>query len=364
MLVSSVLPVTETLRLPNYILFTSSATMFSFFAYLPTVASISNVGSLFGEALDIPGIDSPLPRSSLPPLLLIQNSVFSRIFFSDSSKLSKLDGVLINSFKGLETDSLLEALRSRKLMEDLPPVFAVGPFEPCEFEKEEEDSDFSTGIADWLNEKPDGSVVYVSFGSRTTLSKDQTREVGNGLVKSGFNFLWVVKNKQVDKEEEEGNLEDVIGEELMEKIKEKNGLVVKNWVDQGKILGHKAVGGFVSHCGWNSVIEAAINGVRVLAWPQHGDQKINAQVVERSGIGMWMRDWGWGGEKVVKGDEIGERVREMMESQSLKVKARDVGKEAMKATEAGGNREEMFKGFIEDLKRKLKYYLDTKSESF
>lgn len=356
MLVSYVLPVAQTLRLPNYILFTSSARMFSFFAYLPTITSISNVGSVFdGEDLHIPGINAPLPRSSIPPLLLIQNSLFADMFFSDSLKLSKLDGVLINSFKGLETESL-ETLRSRKLMEDLPPVFAVGPFEPCEFEKEEEDShsdsDSSTALAKWLDEKPDGSVVYISFGSRTALSKDQTREVGDGLVKSGFKFLWVVKNKQVDKEEKEGDLEEVIGEELMEKIKE-NGFVVKNWVDQGKILGHKAVGGFVSHCGWNSVVEAAINGVIVLAWPQHGDQKINAEVVEGSGLGMWVRNWGWGGEKVVKGDEIGEKVREMMESQSLKLKARDVGEEAMKVAEAGGNREEMFKELIGDLKRKL-----------
>jgi UDP:flavonoid glycosyltransferase YjiC (YdhE family) len=138
----------------------------------------------------------------------------------------------------------------------------------------------------WLNEQPNGSVVYVSFGSRTAMLRDQSREIGNGLIKSGCRFLWVVKDKKVDKEEEEV-LDKVVGRELMEHMKGK-GLVVKNWVDQGEILGHKAMGGFVSHCGWNSVIEAAWHGVPILGWPQHGDQKINAEVVEMSGLGMWV----------------------------------------------------------------------------
>ena len=116
------------------------------------------------------------------------------------------------------------------------------------------------------------------------MSRDQIREIGHGLIGSGCKFLWVVKDKKVDKEEEEG-LDKVVGLELMESLKE-NELVVKDWVDQGEILSHKAVGGFVSHCGWNSVIEAAWHGVPILAWPQHGDQKINAEVVERSGLGM------------------------------------------------------------------------------
>ncbi|KAF3431545.1 hypothetical protein FNV43_RR26276 [Rhamnella rubrinervis] len=341
-LISSVIPVTESLHLPNYVFFTSSARMFSFFAYFPAIASSSGAldSALLGDALKIPGI-APIPRSSIPPWLLIPNSLFAHMFSEDSPKLTKVNGVLINTFKGLEPEAL-DALHSRKHNEpEFPPVFGVGPLVPLEFEKEDQ---YSPAISKWLDEQLDGSVVYVSFGSRTALSRDQIREVGEGLVKSGFRFLWVVKDKKVDKEEDEG-VEEVVGKELMELIKEK-GLVVKHWVDQGEILGHRAIGGFVNHCGWNSVIEAAWHGVKMLGWPQHGDQKINAEVVEESGLGMWVKSWGWGGVELVNGDEIGEKVREMMESQTLEVKAGRVREEARKAAEIGGIREKMFKELI------------------
>jgi hypothetical protein len=73
----------------------------------------------------------------------------------------------------------------------------------------------------WLDEQPNGSVVYVSFGSQTAMSRDQSREIGNGLIKSGCRFLWVVKDKKVENEEEEG-LYEVVGCELMEHMKGKD----------------------------------------------------------------------------------------------------------------------------------------------
>ncbi|KAF7828114.1 UDP-glycosyltransferase 13-like [Senna tora] len=63
----------------------------------------------------------------------------------------------------------------------------------------------------------------------------------------------------------------------MEKLK-KRGMAVKTWVDQREILGHGSVGGFVSHYGWNSVVEAAWYGVRIMVWPLNGDQRLNAEV--------------------------------------------------------------------------------------
>ncbi|KAE8023170.1 hypothetical protein FH972_008906 [Carpinus fangiana] len=322
-LISSVIPITEALHIPSYILFTSSARMLSFFSYFHTFASNAN-----DDSAKIPGL-TPIPRSSIPPLLLISDNLFANIFKEDSPKVPKLNGVVINSFEGLEAESL-EALNGGKVVEGLPFVFAVGPLAACEFERVECGDQLK-----WLDDQPNGSVVYVSFGSRTAMSRDQTREIGNGLIKSGCRFLWVVKDKKVDKEEEEG-LDEVVGRELMENTKGK-GLVVKNWVDQGEILRHRAVGGFVSHCGWNSVIEAAWHGVPILGWPQHGDQKINAEVVEMSGLGMWVRSWGWAEQVVVKGEEIGERIREMMGSELLRRKAAGVKEEARKAVGDGGS---------------------------
>nr|QLF98865.1 2-hydroxyflavanone C-glycosyltransferase [Glycyrrhiza uralensis] len=348
-LISPLLPIAESLGVPHYILFTSSATMFSFFSYFPTLAkSESFPGKL--DFVEIPGVSvSSIPRSSIPPPLLVPNSLFGKLFMEDSPKLKKLHGVLVNTFEGIEKLSL-EALNGGKVVKGLPPVYGVGPFVPCEFEKVVKRGET---ISEWLDEQPSGSVVYVSFGSRTAMGREQLREVGDGLVKSGWRFLWVVKDKIVDRAEEEG-LDGVLGFELVERmVKEKKGLVVKEWVDQSEILGHKAVGGFVSHCGWNSVVEAAWFGVKILGWPLHGDQKINAEVVAKGGWGVWKEGWDWEGERLVKGEEIGEAIREVMNDESLVMKATQVKKDARKAISVGGGCEVALQKLMEVWKKNV-----------
>ncbi|XP_054785756.1 UDP-glycosyltransferase 708G1-like [Prosopis cineraria] len=339
-LISPVIPVTHALSLPSFIFFTSSVKMLSFFSYLPT-ASFSD-----HDDLSIPGI-SPIPRSSIPPLLLMPDSLFANIFFQDSANLAKLDGVLINSFKNLEPETI-EAINGGEILRKLiPPVFDIGPFMPCEFENVDNGNSVVTPLK-WLDEQPQDSVVYVSFGSRTAMKRDQVREIGDGLLKSGCRFLWIVKDKSVDRDEEE-EVEEIVGRELIAKLK-KNGLVVKTWVDQRQILGHRSVGGFVSHCGWNSVTEAAWYGVRILAWPQHGDQRINADVVEKSGLGVWEEKWGWGQE--VKGEEIGKRIKDMMNDESLKKSAEQLRDAAREAVGDGGTSHVALQRLIGEWKKK------------
>ena len=152
--------------------------------------------------------------------------------------------------------------------------------------------------------------------------------------------------KKVDKEEEETNLEVLLGEGYAARVKER-GMVVNGWVEQEEILRHRAVGGFVSHCGWNSVTEAAMAGVRVLAWPRGADQRVNGEVVRRSRVGVWMEKWWWEAEEgVVSGEEIGRRVREMMEDEELRLLAERVREESRKAVEVGGSSDEVWKQFI------------------
>lgn len=320
--------------------------MFSFFSHFPTLSqSLSSqpISDSDAVAVEVPGIPfSPLPYSSIPPFLIFPTTIRNFIM-EDSPNLTNLDGVFANTFEALESYSL-ETLNSGKVVKNLPPVYAVGPFVSFEFEKESQ----QTALTKWLDGQPIGSVVYVCFGSRTALGRDQMREIGNGLIRSGYKFLWVVKDKIVDKEEEIG-LDEILGVDLVEKMKEK-GLVIKEWVDQSEILGHKSVGGFVSHCGWNSLVEAVWNGVPILAWPQHGDQKINAKLVEIGGWGIWNKNWGWSGELVVKGEEIGDAIQEMMENKLLKLKAMHLKEEGRKATSVGGDCEVTIQKLIEKWK--------------
>ncbi|KAI9168680.1 hypothetical protein LWI28_000359 [Acer negundo] len=337
---SSIIPITTNLGLLNYILFPASARMCSLFASFPNFVApkISSGSVQIGDEIEIPGLH-PIPISSIPPALLNSNSLFATIFLQSAQEVMKLNGVLINTFEALEGD-ILHALNDRKVLDGFPPLYAIGPLLPCEFEKRDRGA-----LLKWLDDQPEGSVVYVGFGSRTALSREQINELGNGLVSSGCRFLWVVKDKKVDKDDDE-SLDNLLGHALMEKIMGR-GLVSKNWVDQDEILSHKAVGGFVGHGGWNSLAEAAWNGVRLLVWPQSGDQKMNAETIERSGLGMWVKSWGWGEQVVVKGDEIAERIKEMMGDHLLKSQAVRIREEAMKAVGDGGSSVRTLKGLIQ-----------------
>lgn len=135
-LISPLVPITEKLCFPSYIYFIAPARMFSFFAHL-SVLSEKNPGvkpsSFIGDVVEIPGI-APIPRSSVPPLLLEPNSLFESIFMEDSPKLKKLSGIFINSFEELEPEALA-ALNDGRVVPGLPPVHAIGPLVQCEFEK-------------------------------------------------------------------------------------------------------------------------------------------------------------------------------------------------------------------------------------
>lgn len=321
---STVIPITDSLGLPNYIFFTSSAKMLTLYVSFHTMLGPNRV---IKDGLKVSGLE-PIPKAWIPPPLLEEDNNLLKTFFTENGKkMTESDGILVNTYESIEHEALA-ALNEGRVLIGLPSAIAIGPLPPCKFETSQQ-------LA-WLDNQPTGSVFYISFGSRTAMSREQIRELGEGLVRSGCRFLWVVKDKKVDMEDDE-KLIEVLGQGLLERVKEK-GLAVKKWLNQEEVLSHPAIGGFLSHCGWNSLSEALWNGVRILAWPQHGDQKINANLVERIGLGMWVKSWGWGEEDMlVKAEDIAERVREIMGNDSLRLQALHIKEEARVAVGDGGS---------------------------
>ncbi|XP_039130853.1 UDP-glucose:2-hydroxyflavanone C-glucosyltransferase-like [Dioscorea cayenensis subsp. rotundata] len=339
-LASTFLPAITPTGISTYIFFTSSASMLAFFSYFPIHKVNKTAAATVGD-VEVPGV-SLVPMASVPMALHDPEELFTIQVLENARALVQANGVLINTFEALEPKALM-ALNDGVVVPGFPPVIAVGLLKQLSLKEK-------MGFP-WLDEQPERSVLYVSFGSRTAMSVEYMRELGVGLVKSGAKFLWVIKMKKVDKEEEQVDLEQVLGEEMVERIKERGSMVVHGWVEQEEILKHGAVGGFLSHCGWNSVMEAALHGVPVLAWPRHGDQRVNAELVRRSGLGIWMEEWSWGGEgKVVKGEEIAERVKELMESPAVRSSVARMAAEAVKAVGEGRSSEKNLVEFIAKLK--------------
>ncbi|XP_020587955.1 UDP-glycosyltransferase 89B1-like [Phalaenopsis equestris] len=130
---------------------------------------------------------------------------------------------------------------------------------------------------DWLDCCPERSVVYVCFGSQAVLSPAQSAALSAALELSGVRFLWCVR---------EGTEIPAGFDERVAPL----GFVMKGWAPQVEILGHVSVGWFLTHCGWNSVIEAVTAGVALFTWPRGADQFINAQLLEEAGMAVRVAD--------------------------------------------------------------------------
>ncbi|XP_028548564.1 UDP-glucose:2-hydroxyflavanone C-glucosyltransferase-like, partial [Dendrobium catenatum] len=142
---------------------------------------------------------------------------------------------------------------------------------------------------------------------------------------SGCRFFWVVKTAKVDREEKAVEIEELLGEGYVKRVEER-GLVVRQWVEQDVVLVHRAVAGFLSHSGSNSVMEAAAAGLKMLAWPRGGDHRVIAASVPRNGLGIWPENWAWEAEeRVVAAEEIAVKVREFMADEKLAETAAKLG---------------------------------------
>ncbi|CAL5043238.1 unnamed protein product [Urochloa decumbens] len=351
-LTSHVIPIAKELNVQCHVLFISCATMLSLVAYVPVhldskAAAGDEVGPGVGD-VDIPGVRR-IPERCLPqPLLDLMNQLFTKQFIDNGREMVHADGFLLNTFDALEPVALA-ALRDGKVVAGFPPVYAVGPFNSHTSTTAAKQPAAAGSPEAWLDGQPAKSVVYVAFGNRIAVSREQLREIGAGLEASGYPFLWVLKTTKVDREDD-AELGDVLGEGLLERVRGR-GVVTKGWVDQEALLRHPSVGMFLSHGGWNSVMEAVAAGVPLLAWPRMGDQRVNATVVVSGGVGAWAEHWSWDGEdELVTGEEIGEKVKEVMSDEVVRARAARTVEEAAKAVAEGGTSYRSLEEFVGKLK--------------
>lgn len=247
-------------------------------------------------------------------------------------------GYLFNTFEDLE-EPYLEHLR-KDMGHDR--VWGVGPLGAIS-NTDEERSGVSTVSADnlinWLNTCSDGSVVYVCFGSQFVLNKEQTKAVMFGLEHSESKFVWSVKSP-VDGGDGEIPVE-------FEKKMTGRGVVIRGWAPQLAILRHPAVGSFVCHCGWNSVLEAVSAGVVLITWPLGADQFISARLLKEIGVGV---------EAAGREDSqeyLSEIIHDSTSSGKLddvKTKVAELRRNALKSVAADGTSTQSLRLFVQELR--------------
>ncbi|KAL9384572.1 hypothetical protein Peur_021582 [Populus x canadensis] len=272
----------------------------------------------------VPGLP-PLEPQDLPSFIYHLGTYpdFFDMLLDQFSNIDRADWVFCNSFYMLEREVA-------DWFAKLWPFRSIGPTLPSMYLDKQLENDRDYGFSlfmqkndvcmNWLNDRPKGSVVHVSFGSLVDLKAEQMEELAWGLKRSDCYFLWVVRAS------EESKLSKDFAEESSAK-----GLVVR-WCSQLEVLAHEAVGCFVTHCGWNSSLEALSLGVPMVAMPQRTDQSTNAKYITDV--------WNMGVKAAVDEKEIARRetiescIREILEGEKGKEIKRNASKWKELAKEA------------------------------
>ncbi|XP_043714722.1 UDP-glycosyltransferase 74B1-like [Telopea speciosissima] len=291
--------------------------------------------------LSIPGLYK-LNYPDLPAFLKDPDShpAYLAMLLGQFHNLHQADWILGNTFDDLELQ-----FPAGEGISDLWKGTLIGPMIPSAYLDGQIEGDRGYGASlwkplddkckKWLELKPAGSVAYVSFGSMVALTPKQMEEIAWGLKESGIHFLWVVK------ESERGKLPQGFIEATEEK-----GLVV-TWCQQLELLENKAIGCFVTHCGWNSTLEALCLGVPMVGVPKFSDQYTNVKFIEEVwGVGVRAKEEEDG---TVGREQLWFCLREVMNgkrSQEMRrnaVKCRELAK---KAISEGGSSDNNINEFV------------------
>uniref|UniRef100_A0A5B6YXW1 Glycosyltransferase n=1 Tax=Davidia involucrata TaxID=16924 RepID=A0A5B6YXW1_DAVIN len=314
------------LHIPSTLFWIQPATVFDiYYSYFNGYGDMIRKSTTTSDPIEIPGLPLLLTSRDLPSFLVPSNSnSYSFVLPLVKEQLEYLldtetnpPKILVNTFDAIEP----AALRAIEKFNLIP----IGPLVPPPSLDRKD-------YVEWLNSKPESSVVYVSFGSIVVLSKQQMEEIARGLLESHWPFMWVIRET-----EEIGDKQ----EEL-----EQQGIIVP-WCSQVDVLSHPSLGCFVSHCGWNSSLESLVSGVPMVGFPQFTDQMTNAKLIEdvwKTGVRGTPNEEG-----IVNGDEIKRCIEMVMGGEEFTRNAKKWKASASQAVEEGGSLDMNLKAFVDEL---------------
>ncbi|KAK3022864.1 hypothetical protein RJ639_046051 [Escallonia herrerae] len=319
---------------------TEPALVFSLYYHLDLLRLNGHFGCIDArkDPIDyVPGVQSIDPKDIMSYLQEMDTStVCHHIIFNAFKDVKGADFVLCNTVQELEPETI-SALQSKM------PFSAIGPIFPPGFTKNIVATSLwsESECTHWLNTRPPGSVLYVSFGSYAHVTKSDLVEIAIGLLLSKLSFVWVLRPDIVSSDD---------ADPLPEGFKEEAGdcAMIIPWCSQKQVLSHPAIGGFLTHCGWNSILESIWCKVPLLCFPLLTDQFTNRKlVVDDWKIGINLCD-----RKPVSRIEVSENINHLMSrkpTNDFRKKMEETKKMLENALTATGSSEKNMEQFIRDL---------------
>jgi UDP:flavonoid glycosyltransferase YjiC (YdhE family) len=347
--------------LPTYVFLTSNCAFLGLMFHLETLKRVHTLD--FTELkdsdaeLEVPVFFNPVPAKVLPSVA-VDKEAGSNFMMAFTKRLRETKGIIVNSFEELES----YAVKSLADDDTVPPIYPVGPV--IHFSKYKNEEEEVIQIMRWLNDQPPSSVVFLCFGSMGSLDGDQVREIAQALEQSGHRFLWSVRQPppkgKIEMPSEYQDLNQVLPEGFLERTANIGKVI--GWAPQVAVLSDKAVGGFVSHCGWNSTLESLWCGVPMATWPMYAEQQMNAfQLVKELGLAVeikldYKKDFRFDSSniKLVTADEIENGIRKLMENgdkstEAIRQTVNEISEKSKIAVKEGGSSYNSIGRFIEDV---------------
>ncbi|KAL8160548.1 hypothetical protein V2J09_002085 [Rumex salicifolius] len=348
------------LRIPCAMLWIQPCSLFSlYYRFYNKISPFDFIPQDEIEAVDIPGL--PLLHTvDLPSFIMPSNSLKSidMVLSLALKPTTNINWILANSFNELEIEPI-------RLVSGLVPIKPVGPLVSNSLFSDDNDEEDDVGFdmwkvdescIEWLNRQRPGSVVYVSFGSLLNLPGESQASIATALKKTKMPFLWVMKSAEFGVTDGAGSLTKALTEAG------EQGRVV-TWCPQSRVLKHPAVGCFLTHCGWSSVLEALTAGVPLVCFPQWTDQPTNAKLVEEV-FGVGLRLWP-NKEGGVGAEEVERCIEDVMvgpDAESIRARAAEWKTAAREAMADGGSSDTNIQWFIDEVV-KLSSFCKMGSES-
>ncbi|CAH8354290.1 unnamed protein product [Eruca vesicaria subsp. sativa] len=331
--------IADDVGMAKYVYVASHAWFLAVMVYLPILDRVVEGEYIdIKEPMKIPGC-KPVGADDLMETMLDRSNRHYEECVRCGEEIPISDGVLVNTWEDLQGNTLAALREDREMSQVMKvPVYSIGPIIRSNRPTKKPNS-----IFEWLNKQRVRSVLYVCLGSGGTLSLKQTTELACGLEMSGQSFLWVLR-RPTSYLGESSNNDDLVSDGLPEGFLDRTrgiGLVVTQWAPQVEILSHEAIGGFLSHCGWSSVLESLTKGVPIVAWPLYAEQWMNATLLTEE-IGVAVRTMELPSKRVIGREEVASLVRKIMadeneEARKVRAKAEEVRVSSERAWTHGGS---------------------------
>ncbi|KAG2674030.1 hypothetical protein I3843_13G103500 [Carya illinoinensis] len=329
----------------SYISFwTEPALVFTLYYHLNLLQENGHFAShdIRTDAIDyIPGVQSIEPKDMTSYLQETDtSSACHQIIFKAFQDARGADFVLCNTVEELEFETI-SALQAQM------PFYAIGPIFPSGFPKSIVSTSlwFESDCTQWLNNKPKGSVLYVSFGSYAHVTHRDLVEIANGLSLSKVYFVWILRADIVS-----SDCVDPLPVRYKEEVG--NRAMIIPWCSQIALLTNPAIGGFLTHCGWNSILESIWCKTPLLCFPLYTDQFTNRKLV----VDDWKIGSNLSNRMPITKEEVSENINRLMSGKARDeyMKAiRQVREKLENATTPNGSSEQNMDSFIKDLRARI-----------